>query len=226
MNFDIAFMFRAMLEAGAEIPRSLLIAFSAVLLGIAAGLPAALARFYRVPVLRSVLGAWTTVTKGLPNILVYFMLFVLLSQKSGFPVELITLIGISIGAFTEMTEVFRGALESVEKCQFDAARSMAFPEHKTFFRVVLPQIVPVCLPMASGVVIHAIKALPVAMMIGMRDILNAALSAAVINYRYLESYIAAALIFWGIFIVVERTFLYIEKRYRGNKIKGGAVCLK
>lgn len=221
MDFDVAFMFKAMLEGGAEIPRSLLIAFSAVLLGVVFGLPVALIRFYRVKILSKIFSVWITITKGLPIILVYFMLFALFSTKRGFPVEFITLISISIGSSIEMSEMFRGALESIDKSQLDAARSMAFPERTTFFRVIAPQIIPVCIPVASGVVIHAIKALPVATMIGMRDILTASLSAAVINYRYLEAYTAAALIFWAVFIIVERTFLFIEKRFRG-----GAVCLK
>jgi L-cystine transport system permease protein len=147
------------------------------------------------------------------------MLFVLLAQERSFPVALITLIGITIGTSTEMSEMFRGALESIDKSQFDAARSIGHREWSIFFRIVLPQMIPVCIPVASGVVIHAIKALPVAVMIGLRDILNTALSAAVINYRYLESYAAAALIFWTVFIIVEKLFLIIEKQFRQHTHK-------
>ncbi|GHV75592.1 putative amino-acid ABC transporter permease protein YckA [Spirochaetia bacterium] len=221
MDFDLAFMFKAMAEAGTAIPRSLLIAFSAVLAGMSFGLPLALARFYRVPVIHAAASVWITLTKGLPEILIYFMLFVLLAQEHSFPIPLIALIGISIASSTESSEMFRGALESIDRSQFDAARSIGHGEASLFFRIVLPQMIPVCIPVASGVVIHAIKALPIAVLIGMHDILNTALSAAVINYRYLESYIAAALIFWAIFIIVERLFLLVEKRFRYNSPKGG-----
>jgi L-cystine transport system permease protein len=164
--------------------------------------------------------AWITVMKGMPDILVILMLFVILSQIPKFPVAIITLIAISLSATTESSEMFRGALESIGKSQFDAARSIGHGEAAIFFRIVLPQMIPVCIPVASGVVIHAIKALPVAVLIGLRDILNTAISAAVINYRFLESYVAAALIFWAIFIIVEKSFLYIEKRFRQDPHKG------
>jgi L-cystine transport system permease protein len=221
MDFDLAFMFRAMAEAGTAIPYSLFLAFSSVLAGLVIGLPIALARFYRVPVLHVIATVWITTQKGLPNILVYFILFALLAHERSFSAALITVIGITIGTSTEMSEMFRGALESVDKSQFDAARSVGHGEATVFFRIVLPQMIPVCIPVASGVVIHAIKALPVAVLIGLSDILNTALSAAVINYRYLECYVAAALIFWAIFIVVEKAFLLVEKRFRYNFPKGG-----
>ncbi|MDR1288144.1 MAG: ABC transporter permease subunit [Treponema sp.] len=218
MDFDLVFMFKAMAEAGTAIPYSLCIAFSAVAAGMVLGLPVALVRFYRVPVIHTAAAVWITVTKALPEILVYFILFVLLAQERSFPAALIALIGITVSAGTESSEMFRGALESIDKSQFDAARSIGHGEAAVFFRVVLPQTVPVCVPVASGVVIHAIKALPVAVLIGLRDILNTALGAATINYRYLECYVAAALIFWAIFIVVERIFLIVEKRFRYNRV--------
>ncbi|MDR1421126.1 MAG: ABC transporter permease subunit [Treponema sp.] len=220
MDFDLVFMFKAMAEAGTAIPFSLLIAFSAVLAGIIFGLPVALVRFYRIPVANIVTTAWIAVMKGMPDILIILVLFVILSRIPKFPVAIITFIAISLSAMTESSEMFRGALESIDKSQFDAARSVGHGEAAVFFRVVLPQMVPVCVPVASGVVIHAIKALPIAVLIGLRDILNTALSAAVINYRYLESYVAAALVFWAIFIIVEKSFLIVEKRFRYNSPKG------
>jgi L-cystine transport system permease protein len=211
-------MFQALLEASTAIPRSLAIAFCAVLLGLLAGPAIALVRFYRVPVLGRAGQVLITIVKGLPTVLVYFMLFVILSPRGDVPVELITLLGITIGASVEISEAVRGALESVEKSQFDAALSIGHTGPAILFRVVLPQIVPVCVPVMSGVVIHAIKALPVAVMIGLHDILSVALQAAVINYRYLESYIAAALIFWAIFIIVEKSFLLVEKKFSHVKV--------
>jgi L-cystine transport system permease protein len=86
------------------------------------------------------------------------------------------------------------------------------------FRIILPQMVPISLPVMSGVIVQAIKAVPIAILIGVNDILNTAISEAVINYRYLESYVAAALIFWAIFIVVERSFLLIERHYKKSII--------
>ncbi|MDR3130919.1 MAG: ABC transporter permease subunit [Treponema sp.] len=211
-------MFQAMLEAGAAIPRSLAIAFCAVLLGLIVGPAIALLRFYRVPVFGRAGQIVITIAKGFPVVLVYFMLFIILAPRAAIPVEIIILLGIAIGTSIEISEAVRGAMESVEKSQFDAALSIGHTGPAILFRVVLPQIVPVCVPVMGNVVIHAIKALPVGSMIGLHDILSVALSAAVINYRYLESYIAAALIFWAIFIIVEKSFSLVEKKFSHVKV--------
>jgi len=217
MNFDFLFMLKALYEALGAVPFSLAIAFGAVIIGVITGFPIALVRFYKVPVAGPVFSIVVTVAKGLPGILVYFMLFVIFSASGNMSPAVVTLLGISMGSAIESSEAFRGALESIDKSQFDAAHSIGHTEPDIFLRVLIPQFIPVCLPVMSGVVIHAIKALPVAVMIGLNDILNTALSAAVINYRYLEAYIAAAIIFWGIFIVVEKTFLVLEKKFRTVK---------
>ncbi|MDR2601463.1 MAG: ABC transporter permease subunit [Spirochaetaceae bacterium] len=220
MNFDFLFMLQAMAAAAGAIPRSLAIAFSAVFLGILLGSGLALVRFYKVPFAGRAAQWFITIIKGIPTILVYFILFTLLTQSTRIktPIELITLLGITVGTSAEISEMIRGGLESVEKSQFDAALSIGHTGRHTLFRIILPQIVPVCVPVMSGVVIHAIKALPVAVMIGLHDILNTAIAEAVINYRYLESYVAAALIFWAIFIAVEKGFSIIEKRYKQVKV--------
>jgi L-cystine transport system permease protein len=214
MDFDFFFLLKALRAAVYAVPRSLLLAACGVALGLCAGIPLALVRFYRVRAAAPAAAFVITVTKGVPNILLFFIFFAVFSALGGGSPELIAVLGIMVGAGTESSEAFRGALESVEKSQFDAAYSLGHTPAETFFRVVLPQALPVCVPMASGVVIHAIKALPVAMIIGLGDILNAALQEAVINYRYLESYIAAALVFWAIFILVEKGFFLLEKKYR------------
>jgi ABC-type amino acid transport system permease subunit len=84
----------------------------------------------------------------------------------------------------------------------------------TFFRIITPQLVPVCIPMLGNVVIWTLKGVPIATFIGVMDILNTSLAEAAINYRYLESYIAAGIIFWALFIVIEKLFALIEKRMR------------
>lgn len=214
MDFDFFFLLKAILAALRAAPRSLLLATAGMALGLCAGLPLALVRFYRVPGASQAAAVVITVIKGVPNILVFFILFALFSAVGGGSPELIAVLGIMSGAAVESSEAFRGALESVEKSQFDAAYSLGHTPAEAFFRVILPQTLPVCVPVASGVAIHAIKALPVAMIIGLGDILNAALHEAVINYRYLESYVAAAIVFWAIFIVVEKSFSLLEKKYR------------
>jgi ABC-type amino acid transport system permease subunit len=113
-----------------------------------------------------------------------------------------------------MAEVFRGALESVNRNQFDAAYSVGHTGKAALVRIIVPQIIPVIIPPSGNICIQMLKAVPVASLIGVNDILNTCLLEATINYRYLESYFAAGLIFWVLFIIVERIFCRIETHYK------------
>jgi L-cystine transport system permease protein len=43
------------------------------------------------------------------------------------------------------------------------------------------------------------------------DVMNAAVIAASTNYRFLEAYVAAALIYWALCVIIERVFIALEK---------------
>lgn len=214
MNFSLSFFFEAMLAASTAIPRSLGIAGAALLLGLLLGMPMALVRFYRVPYLAPLFKLFVTIAKGLPQYLLFLSLFVMLSAIPGVTPNYVAIVAMSFVSVTRMSEMFRGTLESVDKAQFDAAYSIGHPAPTTFFRIVLPQIVSVSLPMMGNVIIWTLKGIPVASMIGVNDVLSTAISAAVVNYRYLEAYFAAGVIFWALFVIVEKASGVLEDRFK------------
>jgi L-cystine transport system permease protein len=214
---DIAFIGKALLAAARHIPATLLLAFAPLLLGLAPGLLAALARHFRVPGLAQVLSALVTFVKGVPIVLMLLAFYVLCSDTLGlafryFPKELIAIAAMSVYATAALSEVFRGALGAVRKGQYDAAFSAGLTTRQTLRRVVLPQALPVSLPMICNVLIALIKAAAMASLVSVIDIMNGAVIAAAENYKFLEAYVAAALLYWAICVIVEKGFRLAESR--------------
>ena len=58
-------------------------------------------------------------------------------------------IGIISGAYS--TEVFRGAILSIDKGQFEASKVLGIKKHIQFFKVVLPQMLRLAIPNLSNV---------------------------------------------------------------------------
>ena len=58
-------------------------------------------------------------------------------------------IGIISGAYS--TEVFRGALQSIDKGQFEAAKVLGFNRYIYFFKIILPQMLRLAIPNLSNV---------------------------------------------------------------------------
>ncbi|AEF85037.1 ABC-type amino acid transport system, permease component [Treponema primitia ZAS-2] len=236
MSFDFVFMLKVIRIAAARIPATLIVATIPLLIGCIIGLPIALARFFRVRILSSFLKWTVTILKGIPVVLFLLTFYVLIGRYFDVVMQyfhinfgfkdlnkgLIVVAALSIPACVSLSEVFRGALASVKNGQFDAAYSIGHSRNAALWRIILPQAFPVSLPMICNMYIGFVKAASLASMVSVIDVLNAAIIAATMNYRYLEAYVAAALIYWLLCVVIERIFIFLEKWF-GKKIREAAV---
>ncbi|MDR2842875.1 MAG: ABC transporter permease subunit [Spirochaetaceae bacterium] len=216
MSFDFPFMLQVFFVALGAVPLSLGIAFFALIVGMILGTIIALIRFYRVPFFSVLCKGIITIIQGIPVILLYLSFFLLFMSTPNIPSAAVASLALILPATARISEVIRGALQSISRSQFDAAYAIGHTEKALFFRIILPQLIPVSIPLIGNVSIQMIKAVPIATLIGVNDILNTALLEATVNYRYLESYIAAGLIFWGLFIIIENFFSRIEKHFNNQ----------
>ena len=58
-------------------------------------------------------------------------------------------IGIISGAYS--TEVFRGAIQSIDKGQFEAAKVLGVSKYTQFYKIILPQMLRLAIPNLSNV---------------------------------------------------------------------------
>ncbi|MCX8957803.1 amino acid ABC transporter permease [Erwinia psidii] len=98
------------------------------------------------------------ITRGLPMIVVLFYIYFV------FPDIGITLtsfqasvIGIAFCFSTYIAEIFRSGIESVDRGQLEAARSMGMSVGKAMRRVILPQAFHVALPPYSNTLVMMLK---------------------------------------------------------------------
>jgi L-cystine transport system permease protein len=211
MDFDFAFFLQAVWAAVRAVPRALVMVVLSLLLGMVLGVPVALVRFYRVRFLASFFKGFHTILRGIPYMIFLLLFYLIFAQYPKLDIMFVAVLAIGLNYSVQIAEAVRGALESIGREQFDAAYSVGHTGGKVFTRIVLPQLIPAVLPPLSNIFIWTLKALPAASLIGVNDILNSALSEATINYRYLEAYLAAGLLFWVIFIIAEKIFLLVEK---------------
>ena len=107
---------------------------------------------------------YTTVIRGVPELLVIYLFFfggsgaiMVVACMFGY-YEYIEInafitgsfaIGIISGAYS--TEVFRGAIQSIDKGQFEASKVLGIKKHIQFYKVVLPQMLRLAIPNLSNV---------------------------------------------------------------------------
>lgn len=224
MTFDFGFILQVVLKIIPYVPVTLYMAVVSLIIGGALGLLVALARFYQVPGLSQVMTVMITVLKGVPLVLVFLVIFLITSQNfnnvakmlglhlqyGDLPMSLLAIIGLSLMAMVGLSEAFRGAFESVKLAQFDAARSLGMTTGQTIRRVLVPQAFPVAFPMIVNMLINLIKGTAIASLVSVVEIFSAATQAASSNYKYFEAYIAAAIIYWAMTILIERGAHWVE----------------
>jgi L-cystine transport system permease protein len=128
----------------------------------------------------------------------------------------------SVSATVMISETMRSALASVPEGQYEACFSVGLTKWQALLRVILPQAMAFAAPVLCNNIISLIKGSSIVFVIGIMDVLNSAKTSAQVNYRFLEAYIASALVYWVICVAVGRVGWFLEKRQsRGAARAGG-----
>ena len=140
------------------------VAITAMLIGFLFALIFTPLKLSKNKFLNLVANSYTTVIRGVPELLVIYLLFfggtgavMYVASIFGYN-EYIEInafitgafsIGIISGAYS--TEVFRGAIQSIDKGQFEAANVLGLNKFGKFFKIILPQTLRLAIPNLSNV---------------------------------------------------------------------------
>ena len=233
MSFKFEVMIQSLQVASQYIGTTLFMAITAIIIGVILGLGIALIRLYRIKGLSQFFQVVVTLLKGIPMVLIILALYLIASKQfdvwsesmnwslrfRDFNMVWIAISALSLLATINSSEIFRGAFAAIKKGQFDAAKSMGMTNLQTIRRVLLPQAIPISLPMFSNLLISLIKASSLASMVSVVDVFAAAKITAQQNYRFLEAYVAVAVIYWGISLVIEKGAQMLEQRMTRSKLR-------
>jgi ABC-type amino acid transport system, permease component len=234
MGFNSDYFWECLRYGIIYIPNTIKLVFISLLIGFIFGTIIALIRVYKVPVINKVLAAFVTVYQGVPIVvalLVYNLLFMLeFNNLAKFlnlsrTVKDVDNIWVGIFALTltticSMSEVIRGALLSIDKGQNEAGYSVGLTKVQTIQRIIVPQMIPVAIPMMINNIVGLIKASSVVMTIGITEITAGAITPGSRTYSFFEGYAAAALIYWAFTVVIE--YLAGQLRKHTGKFKRSA----
>jgi polar amino acid transport system permease protein len=163
------------------------------------GLVIAVLRRARIPVLDQVLWAFVEVVRSTPLLVQIFFLYFVLPRfgvvLSAFVVGVIAL-GVHYATYT--SEVYRAGIDAVPKGQWEAARALSLSPGRTWTGVILPQAVPRVLPALGNYVISMFKEVPLLLAIGVIEVVNRARELGSQDFRYVEPYTIAGLLFLAI----------------------------
>ena len=170
-----------------------------------------------VTILKRLADAYIAVFRGTPMmvqlLLLHFAVFIGVNIP---PVAEVSLIfGLNSGAY--MAEIMRSGINSVDKGQMEAARSLGLSYFTAMIRVVLPQAVKNAVPTIGNEFISLFKETSIVSVIGLADITRAFKAIADSTFEYFIPYIALALIYFVLVMIISLIIKLIERRLKKSE---------
>jgi polar amino acid transport system permease protein len=114
----------------------------------------------------------------------------------------------------------RASLESVDKGQIEAAKSVGMNSFHTLFRIIIPEALEVAIPSLGNSLIGLMKGTSLAFTCAVVEITAQAKIIAGRDYRYFEAYTAIAIIYWITTLVLEFILYLIEQKIHIPDVAG------
>ncbi len=205
------------------------ILFGTMIVGLALGFFLAKARLSRRAWKRKTAGFVINAFRCTPSIVMLFVIFYGLPNLfwALFHVDIndwakafyvITALGLLFSA--NAAEIMRASYLAVPPGQREAALTLGLTERQAFSRILLPQAFVVSIPNLGNSMISLLKEGSLAFTIGLIDVMGKGNMIISMNYGAyaLETYIAQAIIYWTLTLLLERLFKALERRFsRGRK---------
>jgi len=170
----------------------------AVVLGALLGIVVAILKMSKNKIIRFLITVYIEVIRGTPLLLqLYIFYFVLPELMPIFDFNEFTWVAISlcINSSAYVSEIFRSGIQSVDKGQTEAARSLGLSKSQTMTRIVMPQAIKNILPALGNEFIMMLKETSLASTFFIGDLMTAHLKIKGATYLMLESLIITGLIY-------------------------------
>ena len=192
--------------------------FITVLVSIPIGLLLSFTCVGRSKVLKGVVGAYVWVMRGTPLLLQLYFFCYGITFLPGIGDYLVmdrfqaAILAFILNYAAYFCEIFRGGILSVDKGQYEAAKVLGYSKWQTTTKIVIPQMLKVCLPPVSNECITLVKDTALVTAIGVTEILYFA-KASVNRDVNATAYLVAAAFYLLMTYGLTKLFQYLEKKY-------------
>lgn len=119
-------------------------------------------------------------------------------------------LALNCGAY--MAEIIRAGIQSVDKGQMEAARSLGLPYWKSMQKVVLPQAIRTMIPSIINQFIITLKDTSILSVIGFPELVNTAKNVVANTFMSFQTWIIVGIMYLIVITILSRTAKALERR--------------
>lgn len=192
---------------------TLALSFLSVLAGTIIGLILSMMRLSSNKLFRFLATSYVEVIIGTPLIVQLFIALGLLAPFK-LPLFLIAFIACGLNSGAYVCEIIRSGIQSVDKGQTEAGRSLGMSKRSVMNKIILPQALKNILPALCSEFVTVIKETSVAALMGTRDLYYAGNAVGASSYRTLHSLYVVAVIYFVVTFSLSKAIRILEMRLK------------
>ena len=157
---------------------------------------------------------YTYVFRGVPVLVLLFMVYFGLPGIGIKPPPLLAMalsLGLVAGAY--LTEVFRGAFNSVDPTEITAAQAMGMSRIQVLRYIEIPQMLRFAIPGMVNEFTSVLKYSPFAYTVGIPEITKEAMTLTATTLKGVEIYLAVGILYFAIYRILLIGVQLIQKHY-------------
>ena len=193
---------------------TLLLSLLATTIGFLLGMILALLRInssknWFLKLLRTLAGAYIELIRGTPLLVQLLLIF---NSTTGMSRYAAGVIALSLNSAAYVAEIIRAGIQSIDKGQMEAARSLGLSSFITYKEIILPQAVKNILPALGNEFIVLIKETAIVSMVGIVDLMYGVSIVQSKTYKPVPPLIVALLIYLALTLTLSKGVKGAERR--------------
>lgn len=202
---------------------TVLITVFALLIGVILGVLIAVVRAVhagdksKLKLLNGICGLYLTVIRGTPMIVQLMIMYFAILKSADSLVVAVIAFGINSGAY--VAEVIRSGIQSVDRGQTEAGRSLGLTQRQTMVRIVMPQAFRNVAPAIFNEFISLFKETSVAGYVGIQDLTKGGDIIRSITYDAFPPLLVVGAIYLVIVIGLTRILAVLERRFAKSDLR-------
>ncbi len=189
---------------------TLALSLCGVLLAAVFGIALCLMNLSRFKVLRAISNIYIEVIRGIPLLLQLTVIFLVMPK--GMPKFITCVIALVINSAAYQAEIFRSGIQSVDRGQMEAARSLGLSYPIAMIKVILPQAIKNILPSLANEFVALIKETSLASTFFVGDLMTVKTMITSATYDALTPYIIIAVIYFIITFSLSKLIKLAERK--------------
>lgn len=187
--------------------------FVTLVLALPMGLLLALARLSGIKVLSFIVEVYIWLMRGTPLMLqLLFVYFALPSMGILLPDFAAALLAFTLNYAAYFAEIFRAGIQSIERGQYEAAKTLGLTYVQTMRRIIIPQMIKRVLPPVSNETITLVKDTSLIYILAMNDLLRVARTIVQREFD-MTPFVIAGMFYLAMTFVLTWLFNKLEARY-------------